>query len=267
MTHDHDHDTAAELLGAYALDALDPEEAALVHEHVQGCPRCQDELTGHHRVAAMLGNIGEGADAALWEAIERRLAPRESSSPSAADLGRADPDGPGSDPVASGPGRILSFRPHGRNRRIGRAVVGLAAAFALGLLSFQVVHLDGKGDGHRSAVSGLTKTADTTAAGVRRVVLTSTDQAGHEVAEIVTTTSGSATLYNRGLPQLPSSRTYQLWALVDGQMISAGLLGAHPTTAAFTLNPAEPTTAFAITVEPAHGSISPTSTPVATTTV
>jgi hypothetical protein len=35
-----------ELLGAYALDAVDPEEAALVHDHLANCPLAGRRSTG-----------------------------------------------------------------------------------------------------------------------------------------------------------------------------------------------------------------------------
>ncbi len=34
------HEQVQELLGAYALDALDGDEAAPVEPHLTGCPRC-----------------------------------------------------------------------------------------------------------------------------------------------------------------------------------------------------------------------------------
>ena len=49
------HDEAVALLGAYALDAVPPEEAVLVAAHVAECPRCTAELDAHREVAGMLG--------------------------------------------------------------------------------------------------------------------------------------------------------------------------------------------------------------------
>ena len=38
------HDAVVELLGAYALDAVDPTEAAAVEAHLGTCPGCRDEI-------------------------------------------------------------------------------------------------------------------------------------------------------------------------------------------------------------------------------
>ncbi len=61
--HDVDHESIAELLGAYALDALEPAEMELVEAHLQECPRCAAEVAQHHEVAGLLANSGgDGAE-------------------------------------------------------------------------------------------------------------------------------------------------------------------------------------------------------------
>ena len=37
---------------------------------------------------------------------------------------------------------------------------------------------------------------------------------------------------------LPATSTYQLWSVVAGRAISVGVLGAHPATVAFSVDPA-----------------------------
>ena len=48
-----------ELLDAYALDALDDEETALVESHLEICPRCQETLAGLQHATALLGQSVE----------------------------------------------------------------------------------------------------------------------------------------------------------------------------------------------------------------
>jgi anti-sigma-K factor RskA len=100
-----------------------------------------------------------------------------------------------------------------------------------------------------------------------RVVLDGTAAGGQPAAEVVALRTGAAYLFNDRLPNLPPAETYQLWAMIDGQAISVGLLGTHPTTVAFSLDPRDSTDAFAVTVEPAGGSVAPTRAPVASTTI
>jgi anti-sigma factor RsiW len=49
------HDTFAEAVAAYALDALDPEEARRIKAHVETCDACQEKLAGYRQVSARLG--------------------------------------------------------------------------------------------------------------------------------------------------------------------------------------------------------------------
>ena len=62
-----------ELIGAYALDAVDPEERDAVERHLAECPRCRMELAGHLEVAALLGNTGAPAPDGVWARIATSL--------------------------------------------------------------------------------------------------------------------------------------------------------------------------------------------------
>src|SRR5205814_1949498 len=54
------HQEIEELLGAYALDAVDTDERDLVDAHLAGCPRCASEVAGYRETAAMLAAHGGG---------------------------------------------------------------------------------------------------------------------------------------------------------------------------------------------------------------
>jgi len=68
------HAEITELLGAYALDAVSPEEAAEIRQHLAECPRCRAEVAAHREVAGVLGNLGGTAPAGLWSRIADELA-------------------------------------------------------------------------------------------------------------------------------------------------------------------------------------------------
>ncbi len=57
------------LLGAYALDAVEAEEAAVLELHLATCPRCRNELADHREVAALLGYAGGSAPGGVWDRI------------------------------------------------------------------------------------------------------------------------------------------------------------------------------------------------------
>ncbi|MGZ4705939.1 MAG: anti-sigma factor family protein, partial [Acidimicrobiales bacterium] len=61
MTKPFSTSEVEELIGAFALDAVDADEREAVERHLADCPRCRNELAGHLEVAALLGNTGAPA--------------------------------------------------------------------------------------------------------------------------------------------------------------------------------------------------------------
>jgi hypothetical protein len=247
------HDAIIELLGAFALDAVDPDEAAAVREHLAGCPECRDEVAQHHQTAGMLAPPGGEPPAHLWEAISSRLGQ----------------PGPAAGPVASDQPQPAA-RPRPAPKRPARprwglrigALVAAAAAAAIAALGVEVGRLD-----HRlnevAAATGAQNLSDAARNALlnpqtQRILLNGPGPGSRVLAEVVAGAPSTAFLFNRGLPALPAARTYQLWLTGQGRAVSMGLLGANPGTVAFALGPSLPSRAFAVTVEPVNGSIVPT---------
>jgi anti-sigma factor RsiW len=69
----NEHEQLQELLGAYALDAVEPEEAAALERHLAMCPRCRAELAEHREVAGLLGYAGATAPEGVWNRIVASL--------------------------------------------------------------------------------------------------------------------------------------------------------------------------------------------------
>src|SRR5664280_489973 len=67
------HQEIQDLLGAYALDAVDPDTASMVEAHLEHCARCAVEVAQHHEVAGLLANSGGSSPARVWDGIARRL--------------------------------------------------------------------------------------------------------------------------------------------------------------------------------------------------
>jgi anti-sigma factor RsiW len=67
------HEEIADLLGAYALDAVEPDEAELVEAHLATCPRCRDEVRDHREVASLLAYSGAAAPPGLWDSLAAAL--------------------------------------------------------------------------------------------------------------------------------------------------------------------------------------------------
>lgn len=254
--------TVAELIGAYALDAVDPGEAEFVAAHLAGCPRCTQEYDRHRETAGLLAAAGGPAPEGVWDRIAGAV---ESDSPPSA-LPRLPRLLPGS----RAPESVRSRRARSRWQASGRlalAAVGAAAVVMIGVQTARVNHLDhqvhqlrtaaGQPGGFQGLAAAL---IDPTA---KHLVLTSTTAAAQPLGQLIILPSGSAYLVGARMATLPTTNTYQLWAVIAGRPISVGLLGAHPTTVAFTVDAGSRTTAYLLTVEPAGGVVAPTSAPVA----
>jgi hypothetical protein len=146
-------------------------------------------------------------------------------------------------------------------------VLAVAAAVAIAFLGVEVGHLNHRLDqvAAGTAAQNLSQAAQVALLdpGSRRIVLTSSGAESRVLAEVVIDDSGTAFLFNRGLPALSPVRTYQLWLTGGPRPVSVGLLGANPGTVAFAVGPDRARNAFAVSDETARGSITPTLPPVA----
>lgn len=223
------HEEAAHLLGAYALDAVDDDERRSVEAHAEQCPRCAAEIAEHRETASWLAHSTEAAPAGVWAAIDDEIDQR----PSAAVV-----------PLIA-------------KRRLTRLLaVAAAAALLLGATAV-VVQQQREIDGLRDqvAASGLKEEAlrVLTLPDARRAVLRTGD--GDALAQVVVAPDGTGFVVEDDLPPLDAARTYQLWALVDGVSISAGVLGPNPDVVPFRF--AGPAQGIAISIEDVPGATSP----------
>ncbi len=232
------HADIQELLGAYAIDAVDADEATLIDAHVAECPRCRGEVAEHREAATLLSFTGAAAPEDLWSRI-------------AAGLEETPP-----------PLRIPAQLPVRRPaKRLFAAVAAIAAA-VIGVLGVQVVRQSERID-RLAAISdqrGLDQAAAAAAVtpGARTVRLQSND--GTRVVDAVVLPDGHGYLVRADLPSLGRDRTYQLWGVIGAQTISLGVLGDHPTITAF--RAAGPLAALAISSEHAGGAVAPTTSPI-----
>lgn len=231
MTH---HEIEA-LLGAYALDAVDPDEAREVESHLGECPRCRAEVAAHREVAALLVS-GAAAPDGAWDRI-------------AAELGDAPPPVP----IEVALGRR---RPRG-------VVVGLAAAAAVlvvALVGAVLVTGDDDVTADDQQLAALLADPDTEVVDLQTVD-------GHSGARALIGEDGDSVLLTTDLPALGAGQTYQLWGLPDGteEMVSLGVLGPEPGRDDFHVE--GDISALAISQEPGGGSTEPTNDPLVTGSV
>jgi anti-sigma-K factor RskA len=257
------HDEASDLLGAYALDAVDGEERTELEAHLESCPRCRAELDSLRDVAAAMGNSVEPPPEGLWSQIAVRL-PELQGDQEPPPMPRLV--GEGDSPFRS-PAPHVGSKPRRRAMFTTVGAIAVAAAAVAIVLGIGLVRADNKVSNLQSAQAAPSAavTAALTAPGHRVITL---DAGTHgQQAQVVVLPSGQGYLVSSTLPALTKGRTYQLWAIEGNQPISLGLLGAAPSHAAFTMAGSTRPSHLSITAEPAGGSVFPTGPIVATGTV
>ncbi len=260
------HEEVVELLGAYALDAVDGEEREVVEHHLQNCSRCRQEVAEHREVVGMLASGWLPAPEGLWDRIATTLEekPPPLRMPPSAVPGTppsAPPPTGGPEPAVSPvggwqappPGSVVPLDEERRRRRprwgIARVVaaVGIAASVAVfGLFGVTALTRDDSTDDLADVAAAAAERPD-----ARRVDMRSPD--GTLSAEAVVLRDGTGYLLESNLPELSPDRTYQLWAVVGSNKISVGVLGQKVEPLAFRAS--ADVSAFAITNETAGGVI------------
>ncbi len=229
-------DDIEELLGAYALDAVDDDERRIVDAYLATNPRARAEVDQHREIATLFAFGGTDAPEGLWDRIVSSLDELEVEAPS-----------PGPELAKVLPAR----RPERRRWWLG--ALAAAALVAVVALSIALVRKD---DGSPTLASAYTEAKADPA---NKTVLLTTN--GTTRATAVIEPSGRAFLDSTSLPALTDDRTYQLWGVVEGERapVSLGVLGPNPQLTMFGVG--GPLQALAITEEKAGGVVQTQQTP------
>lgn len=230
------------LSGAYALDALSPEEAERFERHLEGCDPCRAEVNEFREVAARLGaRTAEKPPPALREKVLTH-----------ADRTRQDPPPPRL--ATHDTGAVVT--PLHRRRWVG-LLAAAAVVLVAGVVGLQVI--DRNDEPQEPALAApVTQVFEADDAQSLEVPL---DEGG-ALRVAVSKERGEMAVDARELPDPGKGRVYQLWTGHGGEMINAGVLAPTDTGAAMPL-PSRGDTVN-VTVEPAGGSDQPTSAPIVT---
>jgi anti-sigma-K factor RskA len=220
------HAEIEELLGAYALDAVEIDERTLVEDHLRDCARCRAEVQEHREVAALLAHSGEDAPAGLWDRIAENL--------------EAAPPPPAMPALFSAP--VAATRRSATRTwatRAGGGLMAVAASIVIALLAFQVQDLNEQISRVESdlAVAAVQRGYESAVAADDSVVVELASADGALDAKAVLSSDGTGYLRGGSLPRLPDDRTYQLWGVTrDLEAVSLGVFGSDPNYAAFSIS-------------------------------
>lgn len=275
-----DHvDDFTDVLGAYAMDAVDQEEREAVELHLSECPRCRAEVAEHREVAALLSQTGGLAPEGVWDRIVSEMSPpapplQLSFTPAGGDepvsrLSVGEDDDPAQgDRTAS---RVVPIR----ERRAGRGVrprtfaaVLSAAAVIVAVLGVVNVGQSRRLDRMETTVSdvSLDRLANRAISG-SGVQVHLTGMQG--TAQAAVTDTGQGYLIMKDLPPPANGDVYQLWGQVDGTVLSLGTFGGKASVVPFTVDPQRihRIQSFSVTQEHAPGVTSSANPPVVAGTV
>jgi anti-sigma-K factor RskA len=219
------------LSGAYALDALSPEERALFATHLQDCPACRQEVRELQQVAARMGATDPTAPPPALKARVLAAADRQPQLPP----------------------KVTTLQ---RTARRGRTAWIGAAAAAVVLLAggITVLRLQ-QPDQHPVAGPSITRVFDAPDAHTATVPTAN----GGRLRVATSAARGQMAVSTQGLPTL-TRHTYQVWTIRNGHATSAGVI-THLATGTVMPLPTDGTT-VAITIEPPGGSQQPTQKPI-----
>lgn len=215
-------------LAAYALDALSDEEREAFEQHLAGCPRCAEELTGLRETAAVLAFAADAPEppAGLRQRVleeARRERPQQS---------------------------VVVLRPR---RALAAAALAAAAAVAAAIgLGVWASSLSSSLDAERKALADSARVAEILAApGAERLSL-------GDNGVVIRTRSGEAVMIVRDLEPAPTGKTYEAWVIDAGGPVRAGLFEGGKREVVLLEERVPEGAMVAVTLEPEGGSDQPT---------
>lgn len=229
-----------DLLPGYVLDALEPAEVAAVEAHLRDCREHDDEVVELRATGFALALLDEAREPTLRARVMAATA--SATAPAAAAPAAAPPP-----PVWSTADGLLPSRRAPRRPQwwaLGAAAALALAVFGAGLFA-----------GTRSA---------TAPEPAQRLSYAVRGDSGASVHLVTVEGSARVTVTMAGAPRLPADRSYQLWAIRDGQWISVGACNTDASgwwkgDFPFALRRDEE---IALTIEPAGGSARPSTAPL-----
>jgi anti-sigma factor RsiW len=233
-----------ELLGAYALDAVNDDERRAVEEYLHVNPRARQEVREHREAATMLAWTSMRAPDGLWDRIASQLDESEVVPVPTGELAEVF-----SLDAARGAAPVRSGRP--RQRWVSSAAAWLGASAAAALVAVLAVVVFTPEQSERSALVAAVEQARADRDS-KIAALASSD--GTVVGEVIVDQDGHGYLVADGLPALGSDRTYQLWGVIGEQVISLGVLGPTPEIELFSVD--GPVSQVVVTNEAAGGVVS-----------
>jgi anti-sigma-K factor RskA len=244
------------LTGSYALDALPGEELAEFERHLSRCPSCMSEVRGLRETAARLALATAERPPAAMRGRVLTMAERTRQLPPLTD---------------ERPARRGTSRQVRRARRvwiprlsIAVAALSVAAAVVFGISQNSAQDQLNSIRSQLSTAEAHNRAITSVLAAPDAHLVSSTTSRGGAVTAIVAPGQRKLVVVTSGLPALPASKVYELWLLGPSVAKPSGLLseprnGRTDPVVAAGLAAGDK---LGVTVEPAGGTLKPTTAPI-----
>ena len=236
-----------ELSGAYALDALDDAERQRFERHLRRCPACDEDV---RRMTSTATALAMAVSAEPPPGLKQRVLAAAAATPQLPPL-------PSAAAAKRRRGRHVTRSAWFPRLALGVAAVGVAAAVVLAVVTVSTQDRLNTVQAQNQAIAAVLAAPDAQ-------IATGTSSTGGTATVVLSYAQQKMIFTSSGLPRLPNAKVYELWLLSTGSAVPAGLLpqpsdGKSAPVLASGLTSADK---VGVTVEPAGGTGSPTTTPI-----
>ncbi len=261
---------AKQYLAAYAIGATDPNEAALVEAALADCPELAAEMSEYLALSdAMLHIVPQTHEPPAFDAmppLPKVDRPAQPTKPKITHLHTSSP----AIPMKTAEMPVARSKVTASTTRAWWAAVAAAVALVIATNIYWLNEVSSLRSDQRDLEQRLaiqeqqqTITAVTTNEQHHRELLATLEDHTQAHATVLWNAGNeSGSLHVTGLPELSSDRIYQLWLVREGQAVSMGLFEVDETGRGILLfeapEPIENFDAIGVSIEPAPGSLDPT---------
>jgi hypothetical protein len=252
-------------VGAYVVNALEPDEREEFEAHLAVCPTCSREVVEFGETAAELSVLASATQppAGLRRSILSAIAEVRPLPPEPAAEAAATP-GPAGPPVPAEAGRPVDELALRRQRRRTRILSVLVAAAMLAAVALGGVVYTLAQSREAQVAQQAAETELLTAPDVETYSATMKD--GGQISFVVSRSLDRAMFIGKDLPTVGADRTYQLWTLEGERAIPDNLVAGGGDRQQFFRETLSGVTGLAVSVEAAGGAQQPTPSTIQTVT-
>jgi anti-sigma-K factor RskA len=232
-----------DLADAYALDALDDAQRSRFERHLGGCPACAEDVRRYTEVVTALAMaVAAEPPPGLRDRVLAAATVTRQLPPEVAERRRLP---------------SLPRSPWVPRLAMAGAVVGVAAAVALAVVQVSTQDRLNTAQAENQAIAAVLAASDAQ-------ITSATSSVGGTATVVLSYSERKIVFTSSGLPALPSSEVYELWLIGPVHARSAGLLSeaSNGKTSPVLASGLQTDDKVGVTVEPAGGTSSPTTTPI-----